>query len=111
MRQDGRLGLPVRVRTLPHRFPEPTLHFISTMATKTQRPQGHNGVPSTLNVAIDALNLAKETTSVTPVKTAFTSAGVLLTMIRVGFLPIYAGRLLTTNVYRTRWSRKWTISN
>ena len=30
----------------------------------------------------------------TPVKTAFTSPGVLLTMIRVGFLLIYVGRLL-----------------
>ena len=69
------------------------------MATKTQRPQGHNEIPSSLTMAIeilniDALNLAKETTSMTPVKTPFTSPGVLLTMIRVGFLLIYVGRLL-----------------
>ena len=53
------------------------------MATKPQRPQGKNDILSSLNMAIDALNLAKEATSVTPAKTAFNSAGVLLTMIRV----------------------------
>ena len=46
---------------------------------------GRDGVLS-LNMAIDALNLAKEAASVTPAKAAFTSAGVLLTMNRVGSL-------------------------
>ena len=61
------------------------------MATKTQRLQGHNDVLSLLNMAIDALNLAKEATSVAPAKTAFTSTGVLLAMIKVGFLPVQVG--------------------
>ena len=51
------------------------------MTTKTR---GRNDVISSLNVAIDALNLAKEVTTVTSAKAAFTSAGVLLAMIRVG---------------------------
>ena len=54
------------------------------MATKSQRPQGRDGVLSSLNKAITTLNLAKEATSVTPAKSAFTSAGLLLTMVRVG---------------------------
>ena len=54
------------------------------MAGKSQRPQGNDGVFSPLNMAIDTLNLAKVATNVTPAKAAFTSASVLLTMIRVG---------------------------
>jgi len=46
-----------------------------------------DGVLSTLNVAIEAMNLAKEISSVTPAKAVFGSVSVLLTMIRVRFLP------------------------
>jgi len=38
---------------------------------------------STLNVAIDALNLAKELSGITPANAVFGSVSVLLTMIRV----------------------------
>ena len=71
------------------------------MADNSQRPKGKDSVLSLLNVAIDGLNLAKEATNVTPAKTVFASASALLTMIRVGFLPVHVGRLLT-NVCRTR---------
>ena len=40
-------------------------------------------VLSTLNVAIEAMNLAKEVSSVTPAKAVFGSVSALLTMIRV----------------------------
>ena len=56
------------------------------MATKFQRPKGREGVLSLLNAAIDAVNLAKEASSITPAKAAFGAAGVLLTMIKVRFL-------------------------
>jgi hypothetical protein len=49
------------------------------------KDRGQDGDLSSLNVAIDALNRTKETTSVIPAKAAFTSAGILLTTIRVGF--------------------------
>jgi len=68
------------------------------MATKSQRPKD---ALSSLDMAIDALNRAKEATGIIPAKAAFTSAGVLLTMIRVHFLPVRAGGLLA-NVYRTQ---------
>ena len=57
------------------------------MATKFQRPKGREGALSLLNAAIDAVNLAKEASSITPAKAAFGAAGVLLTMIKVRFLP------------------------
>ena len=44
---------------------------------------------SSLNLAIDAVNLAKEVSSITPAKVVFGSVGVLLTMIRVRLLLLY----------------------
>jgi len=56
------------------------------MTDKSQRPKERDGVLSSLNVAIDGLNLAKEASSITPAKAIFSSVSVLLTMIRVSFL-------------------------
>jgi len=54
------------------------------MTSDSHRPEGQDGVLSSLNTTIDALNLA-EVSSITPVKAVFVSASVLLTEIRVGF--------------------------
>ena len=56
------------------------------MADKSRRPKGRDGALSSLNVAIDGLNLAKELSSITPAKAVFGSVSVLLAMIRVSFL-------------------------
>ena len=56
------------------------------MTTKPQRQKRRDGVLSSLNAAIEAINLAKEVSSVTPAKAVFGTASVLLTMIRVCFL-------------------------
>ena len=56
------------------------------MASETPRPQGSDGSLSLLNAAIEALNLAKEISSIIPAKAVFGAAGVLLTMIRVRLL-------------------------
>ena len=61
---------------------------VSIMTDRSQGPKGRDSVLSSLNMAIGALNRAKETTNATPAKATFTSAGILLTMIRVGFLPV-----------------------
>ena len=53
------------------------------MTDKSQQPKGRDGVLSTLNLAIDGLNLAKEVSSVTPAKAAFGTVVILLAMIRV----------------------------
>ena len=53
------------------------------MTDKSQQPKGRDGVLSTLDLAIDALNLAKEVSSVTPAKAVFGTVAILLAMIRV----------------------------
>ena len=53
------------------------------MQAKSQRPRGRDAVISTLNVTIEAMNLAKEICSITPAKAAFGSVSVILTMIKV----------------------------
>ena len=56
------------------------------MDTESRHQKGRDGTLSSLNVAIEALNLAKEASSVTPAKAVFSSVSILLTMIRVRFL-------------------------
>jgi len=53
------------------------------MQAKSQQPKGRDGVISSLNIAIEGLNLAKEVSSVTPAKAVFGSASALLTLIKV----------------------------
>ena len=53
------------------------------MATSSRRPKGSGGLVSTLNVSIEAMNLAKEISSVTPAKAVFGSVSVVLAMIKV----------------------------
>ena len=56
------------------------------MEAKSQRPEGREGAILALDVAIEALNLAKELSSITPAKAVFGSVSVILVMIKVGFL-------------------------
>ena len=70
---------------------QPSRHTVlaatsTIMETKSQRPKEREGVVSTLNAAIDALNLAKELSSVTPAKAVFGSVSIVLAMIKVSFL-------------------------
>ena len=57
------------------------------MTDKPQQQQGQGRAIPALNIAIDTLNIVKEATSTTPVNPVFGSVAVLLTMIRVSFLP------------------------
>ena len=65
------------------------------MAVEPQRPKTREGVISTLNAAIEAMNLANERTSITPAKAVFDSASVVLTMTRVCLLLVCVVRLQT----------------
>jgi len=56
------------------------------MTTKSQQPKNREGALSSLNVAIDIVNLAKEVSDVTPAKATFGTVSILLTMIRVRLL-------------------------
>lgn len=55
------------------------------MASNATQPNRRDNVLSTLNVAIETLNLAKELSSFTPAKAVFGSVSVIVTMIRVCF--------------------------
>ena len=57
----------------------------------TNSQQRQDFTLSSLNVAIEAMNLAKEIASITPAKAVFGSAGVVLAMIKVCFLPVSLG--------------------
>ena len=55
------------------------------MDAKSKRQKRRENTLSLLNVAIEALNLAKEASGATPAKAIFGSVSALLTMIRVCF--------------------------
>lgn len=55
----------------------------SAMAAKTQKLEGRDAAFSSLNAAVEALNLAKEITGFAQAKAVFGSVGLLLTLIRV----------------------------
>jgi len=61
------------------------------MATNSKQPKGRDGVLSSLNVTIEALNLAKEISGITPAKAAFGSVSALLTVVRVRSFPFDSG--------------------
>ena len=56
------------------------------MAAKSRQRKGPDGALSSLNGAIEALDLAKGGSRITQAKAAFGSVGALLVMIRVSFL-------------------------
>ena len=56
------------------------------MDTNFRQQKRQDDTLSLLDAAIEAMNLAKEVSSVTPAKAVFGSVGALLTMIRVRLL-------------------------
>jgi hypothetical protein len=61
----------------------------SNMDTKSRRSKYQDVTLSTLNAAIEAMNLAKEVSSITPAKAIFGSVSLILTMIKVGPLLVH----------------------
>jgi len=68
------------------------------MEARSQRPKDREGVISLLNVTIEAMNLAKEISSITPAKAAFGSVSALLTMVKVSLL-LFCDDLLQIHTY------------
>jgi hypothetical protein len=92
------LTIHIRVRLLPHANPRPhalssPLPRTSTMASPQQR-KGRDGALATLDVCIQALDIAKDACGIPPVQVALSSASVLLTMIRVRFSVFREDKLL-----------------
>jgi hypothetical protein len=63
------------------------------MDPNPKQPKGRDGILSSLNVAIDAMNLAKDIIDIAPAKAAFGSVSALLAMIRVRPFPFFDDRL------------------
>jgi len=63
------------------------------MDIEAQQRKRRDNIISSLNLAIDALNLAGGIVNIVPAKAVFGPASVLLTMIRVGFPPAYVDQL------------------
>jgi hypothetical protein len=68
------------------------------MDVNSQQPKGRDGALSSLNMAIDAINLAKDIVDIAPAKAAFGSVSALLTMIRVRFF-LFCSDELQAHVY------------
>jgi hypothetical protein len=80
------------------------------MADNSPRPKGRDGALSTLGVAIDGLNLAKELSGITPAKAVFGSVAILLIMIRVSSFLLYEG-MLQAHTARTQCLTRWITSS
>ena len=59
------------------------------MKAGSKRPNRRDGTISALDVTIEALNLAKEVSSIAPAKAVFATVNVIPTMIKVGFLLVF----------------------
>ena len=97
---------------------QPVCHVVSSQLPQIlsmdvdsqQSKPRDDGVLSSLNMAIEAMNLAKELSCVMPAQAVFGSVSVLLTMLRVCFLPFPGACIVCSHEARTRWSIKLTMS-
>ena len=58
------------------------------MEVGSQQPMEREDAMPALDTAIQTLNLAKDTSTIAPAKAVFGSVSVILSTIRVGFLPV-----------------------
>ena len=65
-----------------------------TMNADTQPPKRQGDIISSLNVAIEVLNIAKEVSSITPAKAVFGTVSALLAMIKVHCLLSFVAEFL-----------------
>ena len=69
------------------------------MDAKSKRPKRREDLLSLLTVAIEGLSVAEKLVSITPARVVFSTVGVTLMMIRVGFLPACEDPLQTNRMY------------
>ena len=75
-------------------------------ASTSQKQKGPNGVRSTLDADIQALDHAKDTCGLLPAQDAFDSSSALLTTIRVRSLRFGHDGVQTHNVYAGRYGQR-----
>jgi len=59
------------------------------MEVESQRPMWREGTISALNTVIEALDFAREVSTIAPAEAVFGSASATLVMIRVSILPAF----------------------
>jgi hypothetical protein len=69
------------------------------MDAKPKQSKHRDDVFSSLNVVIEGLNLAEKLSIITPAKAAFSTVGVILTMIRVSILLCSEGSPEADNIH------------
>ena len=89
-------------RNLPHDLRQHR-QLAATMTRKTKQPTKHNGAILSLDVAIGLVNIGKEASSMTPAPAVFGVVAILLTTIRVGFIPLRERDTPGSIIVRTRW--------
>ena len=68
----------------------------------TDKSKTHDGAILSLDVAIGLVNIGKEASNITPAPAVFGVATILLTTIRVGFIPLREQGALGSHVVRTK---------
>ena len=81
------------------------------MDVESPRLKRQDSVFSSLNAAIDAVDLVEKLTSATPAKAVFGSVSALLTMIKVRFPPLPRWSILGSHATRTPWQTKLSMSS
>ena len=71
----------------------------SAMASDSQRQKGRDSTLSRLNLAIDALSLAKDISTIAPAQATFSSVCALLTILRV-FVLLFCADGLPTHIFQ-----------
>ena len=78
----------------------------------TDKSKKRNRAIVSLDVAISLVDIGKEASSVTPAPAIFGIATILLTTIRVSFIPLPEREVPGSNVFRTKWQTNriaWTL--
>jgi len=63
------------------------------MPTNSRRPEHRDAALHSLNAALEAVELAKELSTVAPARAVFGTVSIILTMTRVSLLLVCIGRL------------------
>ena len=73
------------------------------MADESKQSKKRNRAILSLDVAIDLVDIGKEASSMTPAPAVFDIVTILLTTIRVSYIPLRKRDMPGSNVVRTNW--------
>ena len=79
------------------------LPCFSSMTDKSKQQKRRDGAIPSLDVAISLVSIGKEASSMTPAPAVFGVVTILLTTIRVSFIPLSERDIRGSKIVRTRW--------